>query len=168
MYCFTAVDCFTRWPEVFPLDDIKGETVAHAFFSAWISRFECPQKEWPPIEVNSLAHRCSETYQNGLVLYRLTTTAYHPAAKSLVERFHWRLKAAIMCHTSDGWYEVLPIVLLGFRTAWKEDIWSSSAELIYKESLRILSDLFYSTPTEVIEYSKFFSRLPTHVCNQTW
>jgi cleavage and polyadenylation specificity factor subunit 1 len=41
------------------------------------------------------------------------TTAHHPAAKGLVERFHRTLKAAIMCHADQQWTEALPLVLLG-------------------------------------------------------
>jgi hypothetical protein len=73
------------------------------------------------------------------------TTAYHPAANGLVERFHRTLKAAIMCHTDQHWTEALPLVLLGIRTAFKEDLQASVAELVYGEPLRIPGELL--TPT---------------------
>jgi hypothetical protein len=40
-----------------------------------------------------------------------------------------------MCHADQHWTEVLPLVLLGIRTAFKEDLQASVAELVYGELL---------------------------------
>jgi hypothetical protein len=72
-------------------------------------------------------------------------TAHHPAANALVERFHRTLKAAIMCQVDQQWTDAFPLVLLGIRTAFKEDLQTSVAELVYGEPLRIPGELL--TPT---------------------
>jgi hypothetical protein len=48
----------------------------------------------------------------------------------------WTLKAAIMCHADQRWTEALPLVLLGIRTAFKEDLQASVAELVYAAAHR--------------------------------
>jgi hypothetical protein len=79
----------------------------------------------------------------GILLSR--TTAHHPAADGLVERFHRTLKAAIMCHADQRWTQVLPLMLLGIRTTFKADLQASVVELVYGEPLTIPGELL--TPT---------------------
>ncbi|KAG8195664.1 hypothetical protein JTE90_003809 [Oedothorax gibbosus] len=65
------------------------------------------------------------------------TTAYNPASNGQVERFHRQLKQAIRCQATERWVEVLPSVLLGIRSCFKEDLGASSAELVYGTTLRL-------------------------------
>ena len=56
----------------------------------------------------------------------------------MVERFHRQLKAAIMAHESPNpWTITLPAVLLGVRSAVKERLGRSAAEMIYGTTLRL-------------------------------
>ncbi|XP_015118981.1 uncharacterized protein LOC107042448 [Diachasma alloeum] len=52
----------------------------------------------------------------------------------MVERIHCQLKAALRCH-GEAWYDALPLVLLGLRSAWKEDLQTTPAELTYGEPI---------------------------------
>uniref|UniRef100_A0A8D8S1Q3 Uncharacterized protein n=1 Tax=Cacopsylla melanoneura TaxID=428564 RepID=A0A8D8S1Q3_9HEMI len=69
----------------------------------------------------------------------------------MVERLHRQLKAAIKCHQNDRWIDILPTVLLGIRSAWKEDIKATSAELVYGEPLRLPGE-FLAPRNEAVEY----------------
>ncbi|XP_072906159.1 uncharacterized protein [Hemitrygon akajei] len=66
------------------------------------------------------------------------TTAYHPHLNGLVESFHRHLKLALMAHLKGpNWVDKLPWVLLGIRTAPKEDLHASSAKLVYGAPLAV-------------------------------
>jgi cleavage and polyadenylation specificity factor subunit 1 len=160
-YCLTAVDRFTHWPEIIPIPDITADIMARALLTGWISRFGCPQtittdqgRQFKSHLFQSLARMC------GIQLARMT--AHHPAANGLVEHFHRMLKAAIMCHADQQWTEALPLVLLGIRTACKEDLQASVAELVYGEPLRIPGELL--TPTaEPVDPGHLITELRQHM-----
>ena len=74
---------------------------------------------------------------------RIRTTTYHPIANGMIERFHRQLKAALKCHPQpDKWTDSLPLVLLGIRTALKQDLQCTSAELVYGTTLRLPGAFF--------------------------
>ncbi|XP_063994836.1 uncharacterized protein LOC135172612 [Diachasmimorpha longicaudata] len=164
-YCLTCVDRVSRWPEAFPLEDQEATTVARAFYEGWICRFGVP------LRITTDQGRQFESYLFKHLNYlagttHLRTTAYHPAANGMVERFHRQLKAAIKCHENPTWTEVLPTVLLGIRAAWKEDLQASAAELAYGEPLRLpgeflAPELSVTKTTQRTTSRNFASTLPT-------
>ena len=73
----------------------------------------------------------------------LRTTAYHPIANGIIERFHRQLKVALKAYPNPThWVDSLPMVLLCIRTALKTDLRCSVAELVYGTTLRIPSEFF--------------------------
>jgi transposase InsO family protein len=145
-YLLTAIDRFSRWIECAPLEDMTAPTVARAFGEIWISRFGSPEKvitdQGRQFE-SALFRECAALY--GIQLAR--TTAYHPACNGMIERVHRTLKAALMCYETDSWSDALPMVLLGMRTQYKEDLEASAAEMLYGEPLRVPGE-FFAAPSE--------------------
>jgi transposase InsO family protein len=145
-YLFTIVDRFTRWPEAIPLSETSTETCARAIVAHWISRFGLPSVITSDRGAQFTSKLWSEISQL-LGMQHIQTTAYHPQANGLVERFHRHLKSALRARlTNPNWVDELPWVLLGIRTAPKEDLRTSSAELVYGAPLTVPGD-FVATPT---------------------
>lgn len=121
-YLLTMVDRTTRWPEAVPLASMSSVDVARAFVSTWVSRFGAPSD----LSSDRGAQFTSEVWNavaGGLGVKLHRTTAYHPQANGLCERFHRSMKAALCASLTDGnWVDKLPWVLLGLRTAPKEDL----------------------------------------------
>ncbi|GFR01843.1 transposon Ty3-I Gag-Pol polyprotein [Trichonephila clavata] len=156
-YLLTCIDRFTRWPEAIPISNISAETVAHAFITQWISRFGLPSiittDQGLQFESNLFS-----LLTKLLGVQKIKTTPYHPKSNGIVERFHRSLKQSLRCHAPTKWTESIPLVLLGLRTALKEDLQCTSAELVYGSTLRLPAE-FFKTPSLNVDPHEFLKNL---------
>ncbi|UYV80651.1 hypothetical protein LAZ67_19001240 [Cordylochernes scorpioides] len=132
---------YSKWPEAFPIPDKTAISVAKAFFRGWISRYGVPAT----ITTDQGREFESHIFKDLTSLIgtnRIRTTAYNPAANGLVERLHRQIKAAIMASGNTiNWIDALPLVLLGIRTSYKEDLKCSAAEMVFGTTLNLPADL---------------------------
>lgn len=135
------IDRETRWPEAVPTGSITAENVATVLVQHWISRFGAPIRittdQGRQFE-SDLFKRLSEK----LGTTKIRTTAYHPASNGRIERWHRPLKAAIMAYAADNWVEILPLILLGLRSAINTDLGVSPSQLTYGAELRLPGEFF--------------------------
>ena len=159
-HILTVIDRFTRWPVAIPLADTSTETVLKNLISGWVANYGVPETittDRGSQFSSHLFHQVSKL----LGSHHIRTTAYHPAANGMVERFHRQLKSALMAHDStNNWTELLPIVLLGIRATVKEDLQCSPAELVYGTTLKLPGELSTSNQANPpIGYPCFADRL---------
>lgn len=142
----TCIDRFTRWPEAIPISNITTDSVAQAFVTHWIARFGFPHI----ITTDRGAQFESRVFASltrFLGTARIRTTAYHPTANGLIERFHRQLKASLRATNDPShWCERLPLVLLGIRTAVKADLGHSVTERVYGTTLCLPGQFYYQSP----------------------
>ncbi|BHF59507.1 hypothetical protein SprV_0100246600 [Sparganum proliferum] len=145
-HLLTCVDRYTRWPEAIPLPNVQAETIVKAFVSRWVVIFRAPSM----ITTDRGAQFESTLFQtllNYLGCTRIRTTAYHPAANGMVERFHRQLKTALRAaEHPENWSDNVPVALLGIRAALKSDLDCSAAELVFGTTLRLPGEMVTPTP----------------------
>ena len=149
-YLLTVVDRFTRWPSAFPLHDITTESVIDNLAHGWFASFGIPAH----ITTDRGSQFNSAVWEQLLRIWGIKhhqTTAYHPEANGMVERFHRRLKESLiaLCQDErDRWFWKLPCTLLSIRTTLKPDIGASPADLVYGEGLALPGELLGTHPAE--------------------
>ena len=161
-YLFTIIDRYTRWPEAIPMADATAASCARALISHHIARFGVPaditSDRGPQFTSNLWTALWTLL---GAQLHR--TTAYHPQANGVVERLHRQLKAALKARlVGPAWMDELPLVLLGLRSAPKEDLGCAPAELIYGTTIRLPGEFFEtSTASHEPAASELLTQLRT-------
>ena len=164
-YLLTCNDWFSRWPEAIPIVDITAITVAQALVSEWVSRFGVPST----ITTDRGSKFESSLWSALMKLLgtnRLRTTSYHPQTNGLIEMFHRQSKGALRAQPpSSPWMESLPLVLLGIRTAIKEDLRFSTAELVYGTTLRLPGEFITPSSSIPLDYNDYITRLRCFMTN---
>lgn len=140
-YILTCIDRYSRWPEAYPMVEQTAEAVATAFVTNWISRYGVPIRITTDQGRQFESHLFQQLNQL-LGTKRFRTTAYHPQANRMIERFHRTMKASLKCKDNVHWASELPLILLGLRSTVKEDINATPAEMLYGKTLRLPSDFF--------------------------
>ena len=118
---------------------------------------------WSHPQANGMVERMHRQLKASLKA-RLTTAAWsHPQANGMVERMHRQLKASLKVRlTTAAWCTQLPIVLLGMRTALKEDHGTSAAELVYGTTLHLPGDFIHQAP-QMASPGSFADQLRQHM-----
>ena len=142
-YLLTIIDRYSRWLEAVPLSSTTAADCAQALLHHWVSRFGVPQD----VTTDQGPQFTSVLWQelmSALGIKALRTTSYHPQCNGMVERIHRVLKERLMSRSArpSDWMSNLPLVLLGIRSATREDSAVSPAHLVLGTPLRLPGEFF--------------------------
>ena len=142
-YVLVMVDCFSRWTEACPLPDKTAVSVADAFFSNIVCCFGMP----------SVIHSDQgREFENKVMhepcllggSHKTKTTPYHPESDGLVECFNRTLLmmlAMFAGNNKDDWDDLLPAVMMAYRSSVHESTGFSPYQLMFGEECTLPMDI---------------------------
>ena len=144
-YVLVMVDCFSRWTEACPLPDKTALAVADAVFQHIVCRFGMPMvihsdqgREFENKVMHELCLLCGS--------HKTRTTPYHPESDGLVERFNRTLLmmlAMFAGENRDDWDDLLPAVMMAYRSSVHESMGFSPYRLMFGEECTLPMDVLY-------------------------
>ena len=150
-YVLVMVDCFTRWTEAFPLPDKTAQSVADAFFNQIVCRFGMPS-----VIHSDQGREFENKIMQELCLlggsHKTRTTPYHPESDGMVERFNRTLLMMLAMFAGknrDDWDDLLPAVMMAYRSSVHESTGFSPYRLMFGEECTLPMDI--GLPTEQLE-----------------
>ena len=150
-YVLVACDCFTRWVEVYAIQNQEAVTVAKTLVDEMFCRFSPPEQlhsdQGRQFEADLLKEVCTL-----LQIHKTRTTAYHPHCNGLVERFNRTLldmlSTVVKDHKMD-WDQCIRRVCLAYNSSVHASTGYSPFYLMYGRQVNLPVDLMYgSTPHE--------------------
>lgn len=138
-YCLVFTDYLTRWPEVFPMKNMKAETIAKIFVDEIISRHSAPKILLSDQGAQFMSNLI-KSISNYLIIKKINTTAYHPQTNGLTERFNATLCQILSMYSEENqsnWDDLLPVALFAYRTSQHETTLQSPFVTLYNREPRL-------------------------------
>ena len=158
-YVLVMVDCFTRWTEAFPLPDKTAQSVADAFFNQVVCRFGMPS-----VIHSDQGREFENRIMQELCLlggaHKTQTTPYHPECDGMVERFNRTLLmmlAMFAGKNQDDWDDLLPAVMMAYRSSVHESTGFSPYRLMFGEECTLPMDI--GLPRDQLDTSESITSL---------
>ncbi len=131
-YILVICDYATRFPEVFPLKNIKAKAVASCLIQ-FFSRVGIPKEILTDRGTNFMSQFLQQVYQL-LGIKGLKTTPYHPETDGLVERFNQTLVQMLRKFVNEvgtDWDQWLPYLMFAYREVPQASTGFSPFQLMY-------------------------------------
>ena len=164
-FILTCICRFSRWFEAIPMIDMTAESVLSALWDGWIGRYGVPTRITTDRGSQFAKSALFKKAMRSIGISCHHTSSYHQQANGMVERPHRQLKAALKSMENPrDWKDNLPVVLLGMRTALKEDLGCSSAEVCFGTVLRVPGEYYRPLQPETwADRTDFAERLVSYM-----
>ena len=159
-YVMVAVDCFTRWVEVYAIRNQEATTVAQKLVDEMFCRFSPPEQlhsdQGRQFESDLVKEICEL-----LQIRKTRTTPYHPQCNGMVERFNRTLldmlSTAVGNHQAD-WQQHIRKLCLAYNSSVHSSTGFTPFFLMFGRQAKLPIDLMYGTnqmePNTTSEYAR--------------
>ena len=147
-YVLVVVDHFTKWTEAFPMPNQEASTVAKKLVSEFISKFGVPYEILTDQGSQFQSNLFTELARM-LGIDKTRTTAYHPMANGLVERFNRTLEMMLSMYISEtqrDWDQFIPLLMLAYRTTPQESTKVTPFRMMFGREANLPIDLILGRP----------------------
>lgn len=147
------MDRFTRWAIAVPVPDQTAETVARVLLDHVVTKHGVPRRILSDQGSNYAGKLMGELYAL-MGVTRMVTSAYHPQANGLVERFNRTLVQILrsLCDIrSENWPEYVQLAVFAYNTSEQESLETSPFYLVYGREPNMPGD-------ELLKYTEFHFR----------
>lgn len=137
IYIFTVMCPLTRFPEAFPLRNIRTGTILKCLYK-YFSMFGVPEV----VQSDQGSNFKSKIFQSALKklgIKQIFSSPYRPQSQGALERYHKFLKDLLRTFCMENardWDENLPCVLFASRHVVQESLGFSPFELVFGHSVR--------------------------------
>ena len=136
-------DYFSKLVEIFPLPNIRAETVADVLFRGWIKRYGCPR------EIHSDQGRQFESavFQEMckmLEISKTRTTPLHARSDGMVERMNRTMQNMLSKYIQENqkdWDLCLDFIVMAYNTCEHESTRCSPYRILYGENIVLPIDI---------------------------
>ena len=138
-YIIVAIDYLTKWPEARAVSDIKAKTVAKFIYEDIICRHGAPIILLSDRGSNFMSELIAELC-NDFQIKHHKSSAYRPQTNGMIERFNRTIGEAIAkinSYNFKEWDEILPSVLLAYRTMKHSTTKFTPFSLIYGRDAKL-------------------------------
>lgn len=145
-WLLVLTDYFSRYPEAYPVPDIKSSTVAKVLID-FISRHGLMEVFYSDRGANFISEAMQQVYDT-LGIKKQHTVSYNPQGNGVVERLNKTLidsLSHLVSLNQTDWCERVPLALMAFRTAYHRTIKQTPAFIVYGRDLVMPYDLIFSS-----------------------
>lgn len=146
-HLIVATDYFTRYPEAYPVPDLKTETIV-GVLEKFICTHGVPETLLTDRGKSFLADAIKVVYDK-LGIKKLNTTSYHPQTDGVCERLNGVLinsLSHLVSKTGNDWCRHVPFALLAHRTTEHSATGENPAFLMYGRDLTLPVQLLSNPP----------------------
>ena len=143
-------DYFSKLVEIFPLPNIRAETVADILFRGWIKRYGCPREIYSD-QGRQFESAVFQEMCKMLEISKTRTTPLHARSDGMVERMNRTVQSMLKKYIQENqkdWDLHLDFIVMAYNTCEHESTGCSPYRVLYGENIVLPIDILTDSLTE--------------------